>query len=156
MDVQLPGTQGPAYATGALTLAVREGRAVLLPLPSSAKATQRGKQKMSSPLLDTRQAAERLGLARATLAKIRLRGGGPPFVKLGAKVAYAAADLDGWIAALPRHSSTASVTAGHATAPAPMQPSPSVDAVRSKAKNGVVRRRGAPSDGKHKSGQGDD
>ena len=50
-------------------------------------------------LLDTLQAAERCKLARATLAKLRVIGGGPPFVKLGAKVLYEAADLEAWIAA---------------------------------------------------------
>ncbi len=57
-------------------------------------------------LLDTNQAALRLGLARATLAKYRVVGGGPPFVKLGAKVLYPEPDLAAWLAAKPRQFST--------------------------------------------------
>jgi hypothetical protein len=58
------------------------------------------------PLLDTFQAAERTRLARATLAKLRVVGGGPPFVKLGAKVLYEEADLEAWIAAQGKRRST--------------------------------------------------
>ena len=57
-------------------------------------------------LLDTHLAAQRLGLARATLAKLRVKGGGPPFVKLGAKVLYEMGDLEAWIAAQGKRSST--------------------------------------------------
>lgn len=58
------------------------------------------------PLFDTFQAAERTNLARATLAKLRVLGGGPPFLKLGAKVLYAPEDLDAWIAAQGKRRST--------------------------------------------------
>lgn len=58
-------------------------------------------------LLDTAQAAERCNLARATLAKLRVHGGGAPFVKLGAKVLYDAADLDAWITTHGKRRSTA-------------------------------------------------
>jgi predicted DNA-binding transcriptional regulator AlpA len=58
-------------------------------------------------LLDTTQAADRCKLARATLAKLRVNGGGPPFVKLGAKVLYDEADLAAWIAAQGKRRSTA-------------------------------------------------
>lgn len=58
-------------------------------------------------LLDTTQAAERCKLARATLAKLRVNGGGPPFTKLGAKVLYEEADLAAWIAAQGKRRSTA-------------------------------------------------
>lgn len=58
-------------------------------------------------LLDTRQVAQRLGLARASLAKLRLYGGGPPYVKLGAKVLYPEEALAEWLDAQPRHTSTA-------------------------------------------------
>jgi hypothetical protein len=57
-------------------------------------------------LLDTFQAADRTRLARATLAKLRVTGGGPPFVKLGAKVLYDSADLESWIAAQGKRRST--------------------------------------------------
>lgn len=58
-------------------------------------------------LLDTEQAAARCRLARATLAKLRVNGSGPPFVKLGAKVLYDAADLDAWIVGKGKRRSTA-------------------------------------------------
>ena len=64
-----------------------------------------------SGLLDTREAAARLGLARATLAKLRVRGGGPPFVKLGTKVLYDSADLAAWIAAQGKRRSTSEAPA---------------------------------------------
>jgi hypothetical protein len=60
-------------------------------------------------LLDTFQAAERTGLARATLAKLRVVGGGPPFVKLGTKVLYEDSDLAAWITAKGKCTSTARV-----------------------------------------------
>jgi hypothetical protein len=60
-------------------------------------------------LLDTHQAAEWTRLARATLAKLRVGGGGPPFVKLGAKVLYDEADLAAWIAAQGKRRSTSDV-----------------------------------------------
>ncbi len=63
------------------------------------------------PLLDTTQAAERTRLARATLAKLRVFGGGPPFVKLGAKVLYDADDLSAWIATHGKRRSTSDAPA---------------------------------------------
>lgn len=61
------------------------------------------------PLLDTFQTAERTKLARATLAKLRVLGGGPPFVKLGAKVLYDESDVETWIAAQGKRRSTSDV-----------------------------------------------
>jgi Helix-turn-helix domain len=44
------------------------------------------------------QAAERLiGLSKATLAKMRCMGGGPPFVKAGRRVLYRRGDLLQWL-----------------------------------------------------------
>ena len=62
-------------------------------------------------LLDTREAAQRTRLARATLAKLRVHGTGPRFLKLGAKVLYDEGDLDAWIAAQGRRRSTSDVPA---------------------------------------------
>lgn len=48
--------------------------------------------------LRTNEAAQYLGLARATLAKLRCLGGGPTFRKAGARIVlYRAADLDAWV-----------------------------------------------------------
>ena len=68
-------------------------------------------------LLDTEQAAERCKLARATLAKLRVKGDGPPFVKLGAKVLYDEADLAAWIAGKGKRRSTADDGTAGAGAP---------------------------------------
>ena len=44
------------------------------------------------------QAAAFLNLSKSTLAKMRMRGEGPPFAKLGGKiVVYRLTDLDAWI-----------------------------------------------------------
>jgi hypothetical protein len=47
-------------------------------------------------LLDTTQAAARLGLKPCTLEKWRSTGGGPRYVKLGRCVRYRIVDLDGF------------------------------------------------------------
>jgi predicted DNA-binding transcriptional regulator AlpA len=64
----------------------------------------------ASRLLTPAQAAERLGLATATLAKLRVRGTGPEFVKLGSAVRYPAAGLAAYVASAPRHRQTAEYT----------------------------------------------
>ena len=43
-------------------------------------------------------AADLLGLKPQTLRKWRVTGGGPPYVRLGGRVAYRRADVDAWIA----------------------------------------------------------
>lgn len=43
------------------------------------------------------QAAATLGLSRSTLARLRVCGGGPRFIKLGRKVVYRADDLTAWL-----------------------------------------------------------
>jgi len=50
-------------------------------------------------------AAKRVGLSASTLAKLRLKGAGPAFSKLGRRVVYRQQDLDEWILA-NRHPST--------------------------------------------------
>lgn len=54
--------------------------------------------------LSTPVAAEYLGLSPATLETLRCRGGGPPFVKLGRRVAYRREDLEAWLARSRRSS----------------------------------------------------
>lgn len=66
---------------------------------------------MPSPvLLSERQLADRIGLARATLAKLRCAGGGPPFIKLGSRVFYREDDVGEWLDAQPRRRSTSDVS----------------------------------------------
>lgn len=48
--------------------------------------------------VDTKGAAERIGLAAKTLENMRTRGNGPSFVKMGRSVRYRIADLDAWMA----------------------------------------------------------
>lgn len=64
---------------------------------------------MSERLLTVATVSDRVGLAPATLAKRRLSGGGPPFVKLGARVLYPEAELEAWMSAQPRYENTAQV-----------------------------------------------
>jgi hypothetical protein len=48
----------------------------------------------------------RLNLSSSTLNKLRLTGGGPQFVKLGVSVRYRLDDLDTWVAAQLRRSTS--------------------------------------------------
>jgi len=44
------------------------------------------------------EAAKYVRLSSSTLAKMRLRGDGPPFIKAGSRsVLYAISDLDAWL-----------------------------------------------------------
>ena len=54
------------------------------------------------PLLSTVEAAGRLGVSSSYLNKLRVTGGGPPFLKIGARVAYDQADLVTWLEAQKR------------------------------------------------------
>lgn len=65
---------------------------------------------MNNKLLDTVSVAEIIGLAPATLAKLRVFGGGPPFVKLGRRVLYSESELKAWIEVRPRFHNTTEVT----------------------------------------------
>lgn len=51
------------------------------------------------PLFKPEQAGNYLGFTEGWLAKLRMKGDGPKFIKLGRKVRYARSDLDQWIAA---------------------------------------------------------
>jgi predicted DNA-binding transcriptional regulator AlpA len=57
----------------------------------------------NDPIAETRssfysndEAADFLRLSPRTLEKYRVRGGGPPFRKLGRRVVYALSDLEDW------------------------------------------------------------
>jgi predicted DNA-binding transcriptional regulator AlpA len=53
----------------------------------------------SETILRTPEAAAYLKLAQPTLEKYRVRGEGPPFVKIGPRVVgYRRTDLDAWLA----------------------------------------------------------
>lgn len=58
-------------------------------------------------MLRVPEAAKLLGLSASTLAKMRLRGDGPPYCKAGPRVVvYDPADLESWIASRRRHSTS--------------------------------------------------
>jgi predicted DNA-binding transcriptional regulator AlpA len=57
-------------------------------------------------LMTTEDAAKRLGVSVSKLAKDRVTGASPPFVKIGAAVRYRPADLDEFIAARIRRSTS--------------------------------------------------
>jgi excisionase family DNA binding protein len=48
--------------------------------------------------LSPREAADYLNIGFSTVAKMRLKGGGPLFCKIGAKILYRKSDLDEWLA----------------------------------------------------------
>ncbi len=52
-------------------------------------------------------AAQYLGLSASTLAKMRLRGDGPPYSKAGPRIViYERSDLDDWLASRRRRSTS--------------------------------------------------
>ena len=69
---------------------------------------------MSTPLKNAHEAAGYLGLSVSTLAKLRMRGDGPPFSNLGSRVLYHPSDLDAWVASRKR-TSTSDLAAGGAS-----------------------------------------
>ena len=62
---------------------------------------------MTDHCMRTPAAARYLGIAESTLNKMRLTGYGPPFVKVGPRaVAYRKPDLDTWLSARVRRSTS--------------------------------------------------
>lgn len=59
-----------------------------------------------SSRLNTKQACNYCGLGYSTLNKLRLYGGGPKYIKIGARVIYDTADLDAWLAAHQRRNTS--------------------------------------------------
>ena len=57
-------------------------------------------------LVRTPEAAAILGLSASTLEKLRLRGNGPKYAKLGRVCAYSPQDLEAWAAARSRNSTS--------------------------------------------------
>ena len=57
-------------------------------------------------LLSTPVAADYLGLSASFLNKLRCAGGGPAYVKLGRRVLYPNAELDRWLEANRRKSTS--------------------------------------------------
>lgn len=65
------------------------------------KTNTQTRQSTGRPLLTTQEAADRLGLAKNTLEKLRIIGrkddNTPKFVKIGVAVRYDPDELDAWI-----------------------------------------------------------
>jgi predicted DNA-binding transcriptional regulator AlpA len=57
-------------------------------------------------MLTSKETARRLNLSESWLAKRRLAGDGPPYVKLGGAVRYAEASLQQWMKAQQRTSTS--------------------------------------------------
>lgn len=57
-------------------------------------------------MLRTREAAEYCGSSASTFEKLRLKGGGPVYSKIGRRVVYRVEDLDAWLAANRRRSTS--------------------------------------------------
>lgn len=60
----------------------------------------------SNALLTPEHAATRLGVAKQSLAKWRVSGTGPVFVKVGSRVFYRPQDLDAWVETRLRRSTS--------------------------------------------------
>ena len=60
----------------------------------------------TSPYRDTQGASAHSGLSVSFLEKLRVVGGGPPFIKVGKAVRYKLADVDAWLATRMRNSTS--------------------------------------------------
>jgi excisionase family DNA binding protein len=58
------------------------------------------------PKLRTKQAAAYTGITKSTLEKLRVYGGGSPYIRIGRVVLYDPVDLDAWLASHKRHSTS--------------------------------------------------
>jgi predicted DNA-binding transcriptional regulator AlpA len=67
-------------------------------MPSVSRDSQR--------VLRTREAAQYCESSASTFEKLRLRGGGPVYSKIGRRVVYRVEDLDAWLAANRRVSTS--------------------------------------------------
>ena len=57
-------------------------------------------------LFDTFEAASKLKVSRQALAKWRVAGDGPPFIRCGAKILYRRSDIEDWLNARTASSTT--------------------------------------------------
>jgi predicted DNA-binding transcriptional regulator AlpA len=60
---------------------------------------------MNEDLLETpEEVAKRIKRPENWLAKVRCRGLGPPFLKIGGSIRYRRSDVDAWLQSCERHS----------------------------------------------------
>ena len=64
------------------------------------------KSETTPRVLRTPDAAQYCGSSKSTFEKLRLSGGGPIYSKLGSRVVYRIEDLDAWIAANRRRTTS--------------------------------------------------
>ena len=82
------------------------------PIPGAADMDkEQGMTDEATRYLNTRQAADHLGLSTRTLDRFRVSGNGPVFLKFGSRVRYLREDLDGWARSRRRKSSSDDGTA---------------------------------------------
>ncbi len=62
-----------------------------------AKIGEESRSRQAPAVLDTRAAADFLGVSARTLEGFRVRGGGPRFVKIGGSVRYRLASLEEYL-----------------------------------------------------------
>ena len=89
----------------------RTTRTARVPEASAASGGEQpaaGSEIAAGRLLDSKGAAARLGLSVRTLQKWRMRGCGPRFVKLGHAVRYEETEIEAFIRARERGSTSAS------------------------------------------------
>lgn len=63
----------------------------------SHKPLSEARHRTESRVIQTKEAAQFVGLSESTLAKLRLNGNGPTYCKLGRRVVYRPADLEAWL-----------------------------------------------------------
>lgn len=65
-----------------------------------------GRRIGTKPLISSKLTANRMGIADGTLAKWRVYGQGPAFLKVGRRVAYDPDVVDAWLEEQVRHSTS--------------------------------------------------
>ena len=61
---------------------------------------------MNVTLLSARQVSQGWRISEVTLARFRIHGNGPPFIKIGRSVRYDRDDLEKWLTSLKRKSTS--------------------------------------------------
>jgi excisionase family DNA binding protein len=69
----------------------------ILQLPGLVRPFRSNVMAEGPDVLDANTAARYMGLSASTLAKMRLSGNSPAFLKLGRRVLYRRVDLDAWL-----------------------------------------------------------
>lgn len=74
--------------------------------PGAARFLGTSVTRLNTPLLNETEMAQLLGVQPATLQAWRLRGGGPPFVKINRLVRYNSRDVEAWLLTRKRSSTS--------------------------------------------------